>query len=421
MSPMDLIREVIDTLRRRWRVIVRVAVVVVIAALFYALQSPRLYQAIEVIQIEQPKVSNELAPGVGESASARQFQQIQQRLFTREGILEVTDKLGLFDNAPGLSATDRVNLMRGSVQIESVAAARDGFADDGSLAIVSITAFMSDPVAARDVAHEFAQRTLDLSVSERLETAQQTLDFFKLQEDALNKEIVAIEDEREAYRNQNGLSIPGSIDFQRSELSALNASLLEVEQQIIEKQGDVARLSSGERTAEIAQLRVQLQIDSLNADIRALEAQQDALSSKRNDIETALARVPEVERKLADFDRSLTQLQSDLSDISSRRREAETTYTLEERKQGGRLTVIEPATVPEYPISRSRKTIVMMGIIAGIGLGTALAFALDMLMPVIRTAGQMERRLGLRPVVSIPSVAESGRKRRGKRPPLGTL
>ena len=193
MSPLDLIDEILDLLRRRWGLIARVALLCVLAAGIVAYNTPRVFEALEVIQIERPVVSEDAVEGVGEVSSARLLQQIEQRLFTRESVLEVADDLGLFDDAPGLPEVDRVALMRGAVSLNAVAAAREGFGDDGTISVVRVWGTWSDGETARDLAHVFASRTLELSANQRLESAQQSLDFFRLQEAKLNGEIAAVD------------------------------------------------------------------------------------------------------------------------------------------------------------------------------------------------------------------------------------
>jgi len=424
MSPLDLIDEIIDLLRRRWGLILRVTALCVGAAAMVALNTPRIFEALEVIQIERPVVSEESVDGVGEVSSARLLQQIEQRLFTREAVLEVADEFGLFDDAPGLPDVDKVALVRGAVSLNAVAAAREGFGDDGTISVVRVFATWSDAETARDLAHIFASRTLELSASQRLEGAQQSLDFFRLQEEKLNSEISAVEDEREAFRNENALAIAGSIESLRTEIGTINTRLFDIDQQIITIQGEVDQLSSAERASEVAKMRAKIQIESLEGDIGRLGTQRNALIENKNGLEAALARVPVIERRLGDYDRALNQLQDELSVISARRREAETAYALEAQDHGGRLTVIEAATLPDYPTGRGRKTTVAMGLVAGLILGGGLALLLEILHPVIRTPGQMSRRVGLTPVVTIPSVGEGRRRNdrgRKKQAPLGTV
>ena len=424
MSPLDLIDEILDILRRRWRLITRAMLLCILASAYIALKTPRSFEALEVIQIERPVVSEDTVEGVGAATSARLLQTIEQRLFTRESVLQVAEEQNLFADAPGLSEDDKVALIRGAVSLNAVAAAREGYADDGTISVVRIWAVWSDGETARDLAHIFAAKTLELSASQRLETAQQSLDFFKLQEEKLNGEIAAVEDEREAFRNENILAIAGSIESLRGEISTINTRMFELDQQILTKEGEIDQINKADRTSEVAKLRAQIQTEALQDDIGRLETQKAALQANKAELESALALVPVVGRRLSDYDRSLSQLQTELNVVAGRRREAETAYALEAQDHGGRLTVIEAATVPEYPTGRSRKMTVALGLVAGIILGGGLALLLEILHPVIRTSGQMTRRLGLTPVVTIPSVGEGSRRydrRRLKQPPLGTL
>jgi uncharacterized protein involved in exopolysaccharide biosynthesis len=423
MTPLELIDEIIDILRRRWRLITRTALLGMLVSAVIALQTPREYEAVEVIQIERPVVSADTVEGAGDSSSARLLQQIQQRLFTRESVLGIADEFGLFDETPALSEVERVALMRESVSVVTVAAAREGFADDGTISVVMVTAKWSDAELARDLAHEFANRTLELSANLRLEGAQQSVDFFRLQEETLNGEIAAVEDEREAFRNENALAISGSIGSLQDEIGAINGRLLDIDEEILTIRGQIDQLAAGDRTSEVAQTRARVQIEGLESRITALVSRRDGLNAEKTDRETLLARVPIVERRLNDYDRALTQLQDELSLVSGRRREAETAYALEAQDHGGRLTVIEAATVPEYPGGRSRKMTVAMGLVAGLMLGGGIVLVLELLQPVIRSSAQMTRRVGLTPVVTIPSVGEGRRRDRRRRgqPPLGTL
>ena len=407
MSPIELIGEFFDMLRRRFWLVAAIVVLGAALSVLLALSMPRVYEATEVIQIEQPVVSGDIAPGLSANASARHLQLIQQRLLTRPTILEISQAFGLFDDKPGLTVTEQVNQIRAAVRIEGIAAAREGYSDDGTISVLSITARMDTAETARVVAHEFARRTLELSASQRLEDAQQTLDFFTLQEQTLKQEIATIEDARESFRATSTLAIPGAIDFQRSELSSINASLLDLDQRLIAARGEIARLSAATRISAVEQRR----IDEARAELEALDQQREGLVARRGEIENAISRVPDAERALSDFDNELEQLQGELQVVAGHRRQAETNHALEARNQGGRLSVIEPAVAPDYPVSRSRKTVALMGAVASVAFAIGLAFVLDLLHPVIRSAAQMERQVGLRPVVSIPSL--QGDRRRG--------
>tara|TARA_R110002110_G_scaffold117751_1_gene290863 strand:+ start:279 stop:527 length:249 start_codon:yes stop_codon:yes gene_type:complete len=56
--------------------------------------------------------------------------------------------------------------------------------------------------------------------------------------------------------------------------------------------------------------------------------------------------------------------------------------------------------------------VALIGLIAGIGLGLFVAYAMEWLKPVMRSAQRVERDLQLRPVISIPYTMPVQERRR---------
>jgi Capsular polysaccharide biosynthesis protein len=152
--------------------------------------------------------------------------------------------------------------------------------------------------------------------------------------------------------------------------------------------------------------------------ILLLQEQRALLRARRAEVEALITSAPEVERETSAMERELTRLQEQYVVVTRRKAEAELGQVLEERQQGGRYEVLESALVPELPVSRSRRSVLAMGVAGSVVAAISFVFLLELLQPVIRTAGQMERTLGVAPVVAIPTV-RSGRNR-ARRAPSGT-
>ena len=112
------------------------------------------------------------------------------------------------------------------------------------------------------------------------------------------------------------------------------------------------------------------------------------------------------------MDRRMEQLQDQLTAASGQRREAELGARIETDQQSERFVLLEHALVPDYPVSTSRKKVAVLGLIGGLMLGIFIAYALEWLKPVMRTAERMERDLHLRPVISIPYTVPAQERRR---------
>jgi uncharacterized protein involved in exopolysaccharide biosynthesis len=393
-------------LRRRAGLIAMVLLLGVLASLWYAASQPHMYQSAEVIQIGQPKIADDLASSTVEGSSARRLQLIEQRLMTRGTVLEIAEKFGLFSDMPNLKDSELVGLMRESIRIESVAAARDGTSDDGTISVLTFVATMPTAEQAQQVARELSRRTIELSVNSRIELARETLTFFNEQEVALTADLNALEDQIASFRTANNLTSPGDAGFRRAELIPINGALLDIAREQIEIRRAVDHAIATERPATAQRMLVgfQEQLDTL-------EAQRGLLVERKKELEGSLVVSPEMERQLDAFARHQQQLQTSLNTITARRTEAEVGFRLETTHQAERLTVIEPAALPEFPITIGRKRLAIMGTLASMMAALMLAFVQELRHPVLRSAAQMQRETGLTPVVSIP-VLDTRRKKR---------
>ncbi|MGJ8625632.1 MAG: GumC family protein [Sulfitobacter sp.] len=396
MGPIYSLDDFLDMLRRRAGLIVLVTLLGCIVSVFVALNKPHMYQSAEVIQIEQPKIANDLAPSTVDGSSARRLQLIEQQLMARDSLNEVIEKFGLYEGIPGLLPADKVDLLRKSVFITGVAAAREGFSDDGTISVLTITAEMDTPERARAVAHEFADRTRALSATRRQDQSRETLEFFQKQEQNIQRDIAALEEELEAFRTDNDLSIEGSIEFRREEITSLNSAILALDRDIIAAQLARSRIDPSARAATVQRLE-----DEFDAQLASLTEQRTLLDNRRKVLSESLQTSPEIERVLASFDRRMEQLQGQLDVIAIRRNEAEVGFSLEAAARGERLITLEEAQVPDYPFTSSRKKLAVMGGAASVIAAIVLAFLFELRHPVLRTARQMERETGLRPVISI--------------------
>ncbi|MCG7628919.1 DUF874 domain-containing protein [Epibacterium sp. MM17-32] len=397
MASIYSLSDFLDLLRRRAGVILLVTFLGCVASLWIALSQEQVYSSTEVIQITRPKIAGELARSTVDGSSARRIQLIEQRLMARGTILEIVDQLNLYADRPGLLASEIVPLVRQSVTLTGTAAAREGMSDDGAISVLTITAVMPTREQAQAVAREFSRRTIALSQSTRLEQAQETLTFFTEKEKALIDRIAALEEEVADFRYANAVTLPGAIEMRGAEIAAINESLLELAREEIQMRKAAEEAVATQREGYARRIQAETE-----AKQEALEAQRRLLEERREVLEASLELTPEVDRQLANYDRRMEQMQSELEIMTQRRAEAEVGFRLEASRQGERLTVIEAASLPDYAVGSGRKATALKGGLVSLILGVVVAFLLDLRHPVLRTSAQMTRETGLSPVVSIP-------------------
>lgn len=402
MFPIQSIEELFNLIKRRKLIIGLIFLLGSIATVFYAKSLPHVYSSSEVIQIQSPRITDELAPSTVNGSSARRMQLIEQQLMSRGPVMEIIEQHQLYDNLPNLTDTEKVALFRSGVFIEGVAAAREGFADDGTISVLRISAEAGTPEKAQAVAHELATRTIELSENVRLAATQATLDFFLNEEQVLLAEIAEFEAEFTAYRNQNENLIAGQAEFQQIEVAALNDSLNNVSQSRIAAQRELSSLAGSDDTTRI---------EELNRRLENLAEQEEFFRGRLEALQEDFFNLPEVERTVAAYERRLEQYQDQLEEITAKRSEAEIGLRLEESKQAEQLQVLETAFLPEDPVRPSRRKIAAMGVVVSLMAALGIAVLLDLLRPVIRSSAQMERELGIVPAIVIPERSSVRRNR----------
>lgn len=412
MGSIYSIENLIDMIRRRIVVILGVSALGILGAVIFAASQQHLYSSTEVLQMQHATIAADLAPSTVAGSSARRLQLIEQQVMSRGAVVETIASLGLFSDQPAMTEGERVAALRQAVRIEGVAAAREGYSDDGTVSLLRITAQWPSAAGAQAIAHEFARRTIALSIATRLEQARETLAFFAAQETALRHDIATLEQQISGFLAENDLSRPGEAEATRREIETLNEAMLNIDRRMIVLQGRL----TGDGASRVEKRQREADLKAM-ADLTAERA---LLQTKVDALQASLQSSPEIDLQLAKFDRKMEDLRTQIQSVTAHRKEAEVSFGLEEQRQSERLTILEPAPLPDYPFTRGRKQIVALGAVASVMLGLVTALLLEWRQPVLRSAAHMEHYTGLRPVVSIPearrqSVPRSSRPGRLRR------
>ncbi|GLS85398.1 hypothetical protein GCM10010873_03710 [Cypionkella aquatica] len=411
MGQIQSIEELVSLLlRRRWMIIL-ITLTGLLAAVVFAKTRPDIYESAAVIQIEGAQVAETNAQG-GQvqpdgGGSAQILQTIEQRLTTRDALNAVIERHNLFADQPQLANDEKLIALRSSVTFQAVdSAGGQAFGQGRSISAIIVAVRYGDPEMAAQLANDFAQGILDQSAAGQRSRADTNVAFFREEEARVYEQISKLEAEVAAYKNANADAMPTLTDARRDEIVSLSDDLRQATQDLVGLQNEQNAITQKQVQRETDKRR----FDDIAAQIDVLNAQIASINTRKSAIETALAATPEVERVLAGYDRQLQQLQGQYDNVTQRMAEAETTQRLSERQQAERFTLLDRALSPEYPTGGGKKKIAIAGAVASLLAALTLAFVLDLMRPVVRTAAQMQRQLDLEPVVCIPEIrAPKGR------------
>jgi len=242
----------------------------------------------------------------------------------------------------------------------------------------------------------------------RMARARETREFLEVERASLQEELRELEAESRQFATENFDAMPFNAAMRQAEMTQLTSDIQETRRDINAAEAELS--GAGEQTAS-QRRRAQLRetINARQAELAQLEAERDAMTP-------FFQRVAQVERELDAFEQTESRLRDRLRDVESQIAAAQGAVRLEEGgggdARGASFEVLERAEAPEYPMTRSRRVTAAMGLVAGAILGVLAAFAFELARPALRSARQLERETGMRPVLVLPELVSPAQQRR---------
>lgn len=228
---------------------------------------PSKYTAQGTILVESQQIPTDFVRSTINAYAQERIRTIQQRVMTRNTLLEVADDHNLFPRHLGLSESERVQLMRRALRVSLIRAdsGRRGRGDGTIAFTVSYTD--RDARKAFLVANKIMTLFLDEDLRVRTAGASNTTEFFEREAERLRRELSLAEERVSRYKAENSDALPEHLDIHlnmleraRSDLNTANSSIIQLEE---EKRFLETQLISGGRgnndlNRELARLETDL-------------------------------------------------------------------------------------------------------------------------------------------------------------------
>ncbi len=213
---------------------------------------PTVYRAEARLVVESEQIPGELAASTVRTQANEQLQIIQQRILTREILVEMANRLNIYaarrdEGKQPLTSEEIVRDLRERISIvisgtNSAAAAAAARRGDPMATIVTVSFEAPTAQLAAKVTNEVVTLILKEDVSMRTSVARQTLQFFEQEVERLDKELSQKATVILAFKQTNLAALPDSLDFRRSQQAVAQERLLGVERGEAELKDRRARL-----------------------------------------------------------------------------------------------------------------------------------------------------------------------------------
>lgn len=249
------LRDYINVLRRRKRVVAITAATVMAIVVSIAFLWPATYQSESIILIEQQDIPPELVRTTITSYAQQRIEEIKQRIMTIGNIMGIVEEFELQTESEleRKTRTEIAQNFRNAVSISPISAeVVDPASGRPSMAVIAFRlGFEGDvPKQVQKVTSKLTDLFLDENLKERNEQTQSTSEFLTSEAKLLSARLGELDGEIATFKEQNKGALPELNQFNlsvvdRSELqiSDLIFRIKEMEKQQMELEADLTQLS----------------------------------------------------------------------------------------------------------------------------------------------------------------------------------
>ena len=460
------ISDYLSIMRRRAPYMIGIFVAVLLISIIVAISIPPTYRATGTIMVESQQIPDTIVANAIKNQVDEQINSIKQRVMTRESLLQIANKHGIFkENIGSLTSTELISKMRDRIIVETGGANEAMRSSRQGPQAIAFNLSFEDrkPDVALQVTNDLITLFMDWNVKLRTESATETTAFLTQESDTLRVEVDRLENMIAAYKQQNKNALPEQLTLRMTLLSRAENDLREIERDIRstkeelrslevelsaakrgvgeesssqslpalqaelsrllsvykESHPDVRRLKrkieSMETTANtpasgvvstdvssLAAYRIQSKIDSDKLRLISLAQQKELLQGKISENERAMILTPKVGQELDVLIRDRDSAQRKYEEFRNKKMNAKIVENLESENKSGRFTVLEPPIFPEKPFKPNRAKIFAIGVFLALVSAIGVMMLLEMLNKRIRGAQALTHVLGYPPLAVLP-------------------
>lgn len=443
-------------LLRRLPVMLLLIIIATGSGIALAMKLPTTYVASARLLVESPQIPDAMVASTIATSPAEQLEIIRQRLTTRANLIDIAHELDALPGLEQMNPDDIVSQMRERTSISS----------RGAPLVMTISFRAGSGAVAAAVVNQYVTLILDESIRLRTSQAEGTMEFFEQEVNRLQGEIELQTQDILEFKSLNSNALPENQMFRLDQLSRLQERITRAERdqellaeqrikliELFETTGRVVPDGDQQLSAEeqqLASLRDQLEtalalysetnprvriiqnqistleevlaqrdqnaadtgnsqqaqfdeaLAELDDEIADLEAQITSWVAEIADLEASVAATPANGIVLDSLERDMSNLQRQYDIAYSQLAQARISEQIELTAKGQRISIIEPASVPNRPASPNRPMVAGTGVGIGLMLAAGLFVLLELLNRTVRRPAEVTSRLGITPLAAVP-------------------
>jgi len=416
------------------------------AGLIAAFGLPRTYRSTATLLVQSQDLPTTIVESPTNGAVEQRIARIREQVLSRGDLIQLIEQDDLYPDERRTKPLSKIiEEMRHSTGVAALSSdiGQQSGTQNNTIAI-AMNFDYPDPVKAQAVLQSFVSKFLTMDSQDVEDQATLTVRFLQDQANKLQTQITDIEGQLTALKARNGAALAsggmpavldtGSFSAQIAALQNENrqllaqsrrpgggsdalgsaeAALAAAQAQYSDSHPDV--IAAKERVKELRQMKasagpdqtLQEQIAANNASIRQLMEQRDSTMARANAAVAGSARAPAIMEQAMQLENRATTLRNQYQQVSENLLKAQNSARMATEQRAERLSLVEPASLPDQPYSPNRPKLIGLGAAAGLLLGFILALAVEFVNRPVRSPRQLEQLdvpvIGLVPLIKTKS------------------
>lgn len=425
--------------QRRYVILVPFLVIFV-TGVIAAFALPTTYRSTATLLVESQDLPDTLVESPATGEIDQRIARIREQVLSRGDLIQLIEQNNLYQSERrSKPLSEVIEKMRHATTVSAVEG-DIGQKSSGKNNTVAIDMSFDypDPADAQAVLQSLVSKFLTMDNEDVQQQATLTVRFLQDQADKLRGGINAIEQQVTELKARNGSALAssggpsfidtGSYSAQitslqnenrklaaqgsdgNSDLAQAEAALAAAQAQYSDTHPDVVRAK--QRVQELRSLgsssggdsTIRQQIAANNEAIRSLMQQRDEALARASAASAGQARAPAIMEQAMQMENRANTLRTQYQQVSQDLLKAQNSARMASEQRAERLSLVEPANLPDHPHSPNRPLLIAAAAALGLGLGIFLALLLELVLRPIRSPKQLEELglpvLGLVPVIS---------------------
>jgi uncharacterized protein involved in exopolysaccharide biosynthesis len=410
---------------------------------------PRTYRSTATLLVQSQDLPTTIVDAPTNGAVEQRIARIREQVLSRGDLIQLIEQNDLYENERQSEPLSKIiEKMRHATSVGALSSdiGQQSGTQNNTIAI-AMSFDYPDPVKAQAVLQSYVSKFLSMSSEDVEDQASITVRFLQDQANKLQAQISDIEGQITALKSRNGAALAssgapplidtGSFSAQitslqnenrqliaqsrrpaqgNSALAAAEAQLAAAQAQYSDTHPDV--IAARERVAQLRKMSqpsgpdssIQEQIAANNEAIHQLMGQRDQMLARANAAMAGQSRAPAIMEQAMQLENRASTLRSQYQNVSENLLKAQNSARMASEQRAERLSLVEPANLPDHPFSPNRPLLIAASAALGLGLGLLLALGLEFVNRPVRSPRQLEQ-LGL-PIIGIVPLIQSGHRAR---------